>query len=468
VTDAPGSGPADHAGPDHADNADNADHAGADHAGHADDAGSGSGGPAGPAGDPPWRRHRDGGMHARGSRQRHRGPGLGPGPGPGFGFGGEGRRRAPPHWWPQGEPWPPTGPPWHRAPRRFRRRFVLAALGVLGLLVGTGIVLGLIFSPRGERSGGGRFERDGRPPGVVVVGGVVLVGTAATALAYHRISRPVGDLLGAAERVAAGDYDVRLLPAGPRELQMLTTTFNDMATRLADTEAQRRRFLADITHELRTPLAVLQSGIEAQIDGIHARDETHLASLLEEAQRLGRLIDDLHTLALADAGRIVLHRERLHPAALVDDAVASHRALAERTGVRLVTDAAPSGALPEVEVDPMRIHQVLDNLLSNAVRHTPAGQEVRVTLEPAARIGDGDDRQGVRITVADTGPGFPPDGVDQVFERFTRAADSRGSGLGLSIARDLVEAHGGTIRAWNVAAGGGAGVAFTVPAAPVP
>jgi signal transduction histidine kinase len=404
-----------------------------------------------------WGGHRGGGPG-------HRGRGHGRGPG-----------RRPPPWWPEGEPWPPDGPPWHRAPRRFRRRFLFAALAVVGLLVGTVVVLALIFGSRGgHRAGDGdRFDRGGRPPGVAVIGGIVVVGMAATALAYRRISGPVGDLLGAAEQVAVGDYDVALRPGGPRELQVLTTTFNDMAARLADAEAQRRRFLADITHELRAPLAVLQSGIEAQLDGIHARDDEHLGSLLEEAQRLGRLIDDLHTLALADAGRIELHRERVHPAALVDDAVAGHAALAERKGVRLVTSVARADELSEVEVDRTRIHQVLDNLLSNAVRHTPAGEggddgEVRVTLEPATGA---DGRTWVRITVVDTGPGFPVDAADafdQVFERFTRAADSRGSGLGLSIARDLVEAHGGTIRAWNATERGGAGVGFTLPPAPVP
>jgi signal transduction histidine kinase len=176
------------------------------------------------------------------------------------------------------------------------------------------------------------------------------------------------------------------------------------------------------------------------------------------------LIDDLHTLALADAGRIVLHRERVPPGALVDDAVAAHAPLADRKGVRLVTDV-PAAGLPEIDVDPTRIHQVLDNLLSNALRHTPAGGEVRVSL---AAAGDAVAADRVEITVVDTGPGFPADAVDQVFERFIRAADSRGSGLGLSIARDLVEVHGGTIRAWNEPGPGGAGVGFTLPATPVP
>jgi signal transduction histidine kinase len=349
------------------------------------------------------------------------------------------------------------------APRRFRRRFALAGLGALALLVGVGIVIGLLVGGPPDRGPSNR-GRD-RPPIVGVAAAVLVVGGAATALAYRRISRPVGDLLGAAERVAGGDYDVRLAPDGPRELRALSTTFNDMAARLAGADEQRRHFLADVTHELRTPLAVLQSGIEAQLDGIHPRDERHLASLLEEAQRLGRLIDDLHTLALADAGRIVLHPERLHPVTLVEDAVAGHAPLAERTGVTLSTSAAPplEGTDVEIEVDPTRVRQVLDNLLSNAVRHTPPGGDVRVRLDP---VEDGPEAGGVRITVTDAGPGFVgDDAVDHMFDRFTRSADSRGSGLGLSIARDLVQAHGGTIRAGNEPAGG-ASVSFTLPSHP--
>jgi signal transduction histidine kinase len=269
--------------------------------------------------------------------------------------------------------------------------------------------------------------------------------------------------LGAAEQVAAGDYDVHLSPEGPRDLRVLTSTFNTMAARLADAEEQRRRFLADVTHELRTPLAVLHSGIEAQIDGIHPRDERHLASLLEETERLGRLVGDLHTLALADAGRIVLHRERVSPTALIEDAVAGHSAVAQRAGVALSTAIDPTlvgaGAGAELDVDPTRVRQVLYNLLSNAVRHAPEGGRVRVTVEPA-----GGPPPGVRITVTDSGPGFAPDAVGQVFDRFTRSVDSTGSGLGLSIARDLVEAHGGTIQARNEPAGGAA-VTFTLPTA---
>ena len=124
-----------------------------------------------------------------------------------------------------------------------------------------------------------------------------------------------------AEQVATGDYGVDVAVRGPRDLRLLTGTFNDMAARLASTEEQRRRFLADITHELRNPLAVLQSEIEAQMDGVHPRDDRHVASLLEKTRRLGHLVDDLHTLALAETGRLVLHQEKVSFVGLVEEAV---------------------------------------------------------------------------------------------------------------------------------------------------
>ncbi|HEY8525465.1 MAG TPA: ATP-binding protein [Acidimicrobiales bacterium] len=360
------------------------------------------------------------------------------------------------------------------APRRFRRRFLLAALALLAVLVGVGMIIGLLAGggPPGDQ-GPGDGERRGPAPLLAVGAGVLVVGGAATALAYRRISRPLGELLGAAERIAEGDYAVDLVPEGPRDLRMLTSSFTSMAARLAEADEQRRRFLADVTHELRTPLAILRSGIEAQIDGVHPRDDRHLQSLLDEADRLGRLVDDLHTLALADAGRIVLHRERVGVAALVEDAVTGHAARAERAGVLLATAVEPDVAGAELDVDPTRVRQILDNLLANAVRHTPAGGAVRVAVESARTVGsdgpvgpDGPDgpNGGVRITVTDAGPGFAPDALDTVFDRFTRSADSTGSGLGLSIARDLVEAHGGTIAARNEP-GGGAAVTFTLPSA---
>ena len=343
------------------------------------------------------------------------------------------------------------------ARRRFRRRFLLVAVGVVGAWLAVVAVVGAATSGWEGRARGFAF----------VIGGVSVVAGAAT-LGYRRISPPVGDLLGAAEQVGAGDYGVDLEVRGPHELRLLTATFNEMAARLAANEEQRRRFLADITHELRNPLAVLQSEIEAQMDGVHPRDDHHVASLLDETRRLGHLVDDLHTLALAETGRLVLQREAVAFGALVDEVMGRHEAQAERSGVALRASIPPG--LPKAWVDPARVRQVLDNLLANAIRHTPPGGEVLVEVGgrhlpgvstlPGPGPGDG---PMVTCRVTDAGPGFREDQLGQVFERFERASDSGGSGLGLSIAQDLVRAHGGTIEARNDPATGGACVSFSLP-----
>ena len=333
--------------------------------------------------------------------------------------------------------------------RRFRRRLLLVAVApVVGWVVMAAVVRAAT-SPWEDRSRGLAF----------VIGSVAVLGGGA-AMAFRRVDRPVGELLDAAEQVGAGDYGVDVEVRGPRELRLLGDTFNEMAARLAANEEQRRRFLADITHELRNPLAVLQSRIEAQLDGIHPRDDQHVASLLEETRRLGHLVDDLHTLALAETGRLLLQREAVAFGVLVDEVVGRHEAQARRRVVALRASIARE--LPKVWVDPTRVRQVLDNLLANAIRHTPAGGEVLVeaaTLD-APDAGDG---PMVRCQVTDAGMGFREDQLGQVFDRLERAGDSGGSGLGLSIARDLVRAHGGEIDAGNDPSTGGASVSFTLP-----
>jgi len=356
-----------------------------------------------------------------------------------------------PTWWPEGEPWPPARPRPPDTRRRYRRRLLLVAVA---LVVAWTVVVAVMGAATGLWEG--RGPRGGR----LVVGVVTVAVGAATAVAYRRISRPVSDLLGAAEQVATGDYRVDVEVRGFRELRLLTETFNEMAARLAANEEQRRRFLADITHELRNPLAVLQSEIEAQMDGVHPRDDHHVASLLEETRRLGHLVDDLHTLALAETGDLVLQQEAVAFGVLVDEVVERHEAQARQRDVTLRASIAPG--LPKAWVDPARVRQVLDNLLANAIRHTPAGGEVLAEVSTLPGTGSGDGPM-VRCRVTDAGPGFREDQLGQVFERFTRAGDSRGSGLGLSIARDVVRAHGGTIDAGNDPATGGASVSFTLP-----
>lgn len=347
------------------------------------------------------------------------------------------------------------------AARRFRRRLgSVAAAGVFAWMIVVAIITGVASGYWGDL--GLPTDDGGRPRGLLIIGVATLAAALAALVAYRRASAAVSDLLRVAEQVTTGAYrDVRVEVRGPRELRLLTVTFNEMAARLAADEEQRRRFLADITHELRNPLAVLQSQIEAQIDGVHPRDDRHLGSLLDETRRLGHLVDDLHTLALAETGRLVLEREVVALDGLVEEAVGRHRAHARQRDVEL--HIALASGLPKVWIDPPRVRQVLDNLLANAIRHTPAGAQVLVEVSAGPEAGTGA-AASVRCRVTDAGPGFPTAQLDQVFERFQRAADSGGSGLGLSITRDLIIAQGGAIRAGNDPTGG-AFVEFSLPTA---
>lgn len=357
------------------------------------------------------------------------------------------RRSSPPRppWWPEEERWAPAPPP-SGAPSRLRRGAFVVGFVVFLVVVGTSIGVEKVVGDNRDRPGD-----EGPGPlglvGVIAVGTVVA--TTATRRAYRRLAAPAGELVEAAARVGQGDYDAHVEPRGPRELRDLMARFNEMTARLRGAEEQRRRVLADVTHELRTPLMVLQSRIEAQLDGVHPRDDEHLAALLDATRALGVLVNDLHTLALAEAGRLPLHRETVDPAVLAEDVVESVSAVAGDVEVQLLAHSD----LPTLEVDPTRVRQVLTNLLTNAVRHTPPTGVVQVRVEAA--------EGGVRFCVADTGPGIRPDQLETIFEPFARASDTGGSGLGLAISRDIVRAHGGTISAENRP--DGATVSFLLP-----
>ena len=361
--------------------------------------------------------------------------------------GGFRAERRPP-WWPEGEPFPPA---WGGGRRRFARR--------VGLVVA--LVLGFFFVAGGfawRWSGGGGFGpwAGGRgwsgPPFPLIILG--LLGVAFLAgRAVRRMAAPIGDVMEAADRVAGGDYSTRVQVRGPGEVGRLASSFNQMTERLQASETQRRALLADVAHELRTPLSVIRGNVEGMLDGVYPPDEAHLGPVLEETAVMARLLDDLQTLSTAEAGVLRLHRERIDPAALAQDAAAAFRSRADRAGVGL--DCRAAGPVPEVDVDPVRIGEVLANLLTNAIRHTPSGGAVRVVVEPAPG--------GVAFTVADTGPGIDARDLPHVFDRFVKSADSGGAGLGLAIARSLVEAHGGRITAAS-APGQGTTMRFVLPA----
>jgi signal transduction histidine kinase len=270
----------------------------------------------------------------------------------------------------------------------------------------------------------------------------------------RRAAAPIGDLIEAAGGIEAGDYSVRVPEHGAREIRGLARAFNQMAGRLEQDAVQRRRLLADVSHELRTPLSVIQGNLEALLDGVHPPDHEHLASLLDSSRTLSRLVDDLRTLSLAEAGELRLHREPTDLAQLLRDAIAGFQSAAESAMVTLDLDVADD--LPSLDIDPTRTQQVVANLLSNALRHTPPGGRVSVR---ATRAGTAQ----VVVEVQDTGTGMAPEVAGRIFERFFRGPDSGGSGLGLPIARELIAGQGGEISAES-REGKGTTIRFTLPA----
>jgi two-component system OmpR family sensor kinase/two-component system sensor histidine kinase BaeS len=271
-------------------------------------------------------------------------------------------------------------------------------------------------------------------------------------VALRRVGGPVGNIVGAAHRLADGDYSTRIVPAGPRFVRAVAGAFNTMADRLEAQDRQRRELMADIAHELRTPLTVIQGRLEGLLDGVYARDEEHLAQVLDETRVLARLVEDLRTLANAETGILTLQKEPTDVSMLIRDAVNAFSG--ETAGKGVAVRVAVPADLPMVSIDPLRIREVLINLLSNALRFTPPGGVVSID----ARSVNG----AITVTVKDTGPGIAAEDLPKIFERFYKGRSSRGSGLGLTIARKLVVAHGGSIRAESEA-GAGAAVMFTLP-----
>jgi signal transduction histidine kinase len=345
--------------------------------------------------------------------------------------------RSRPPWWPENEPFPPArrygyGPPPFI---RWIGCFVLTLFGV-ALLAG-----GLAGAIAGR---GGGIHPFFLFPVLLVIALVAL----AVMGGVRRMARPMNDLIEAARRIESGDYSARIPEQGSPDIQSVARAFNSMSARLKTIDEQRRNFMADVTHELRTPLSVIRGQAEAISDGVYPADESHLAPILDATKTLDRLVDDLKTLVETDAGNLVLHKEPTDLGALVRDAVESFRPQAESKGVSISSEAADD--LPLALVDRARMRQVVGNLLSNAIRHTPAAGSVKATVDRAG------------ITVTDSGEGIPPDLRAHVFDRFTKGMNSTGSGLGLAIARDIVVAHGGSIQIDSTATWGTA-VKVTFP-----
>jgi signal transduction histidine kinase len=278
----------------------------------------------------------------------------------------------------------------------------------------------------------------------------------------RRISEPIRRVTAAARAMAAGDMSARAQPGAVREVHDLAEAFNSMADSLGAADQQRRQLTADVAHELRTPLSIIRARLEGIQDGVYAPEPEQIRILLGEAALLERLIEDLRLLALADAGQLPLYREPLDPATVLRDAARAIAPEAAAAGVALHWRAEPD--LPEMLADPQRVAQVLGNLLGNALRHTPAGGSVTLRANAAPGAAGGHD---LVVSVADTGSGIAPADLPHIFDRFYRADRARsrslgGAGLGLAIARRIVEAHGGRVGAWS-RPGEGTIITFTLP-----
>jgi len=326
------------------------------------------------------------------------------------------------------------------------------SIEVEGEQVGTVVTIGEL--PELDRRDQSYLDRTNRVSLYAALGATVLALVLGVLLA-RTLTHPIRALTGATRAVAAGDLDQEVTVRSRDELGELAASFNQMSADLARATEARRQMTADIAHELRTPLTVVGGYLESMRDGVLQPTHERFETMYAESQHLLRLVEDLRTLSLADAGELTLNKTEVPARALIQRVAVVYQLPAEQHGVDLVIDVP--GYLPDLAVDPDRMQQVLGNLVSNALRYTPEGG--RITLAASA--------QGsvIRLSVADTGAGIPAEALPRVFDRFYRVDTSRSSqeteatpgdspmsyapatesGLGLAIARSIVEAHGGRI-----------------------
>jgi signal transduction histidine kinase len=280
---------------------------------------------------------------------------------------------------------------------------------------------------------------------VAIAVGLLIIVLGLLLPAIRRVGLPLGNIVEAANRVADGDFSTRLPECGPPTIRSVGRAFNSMTARLESQERQRQNLMAEVAHELRTPLSVIQGRLEGLLDGVYPKDDAQISEVLDETRILSRLVDDLRTLANAESGMLTLQKESTEIGMLIQDVVDSFGSAA------IHFESTPN--LPLINIDPLRIREVLSNLLSNALRYC-AGRPITISAAT--------DNDHLSISVADQGPGIAAEELLKIFDRFYRGSTSRGSGLGLTIARNFVEAHGGKIWAESQS-GHGTVMTFTVP-----
>lgn len=284
-----------------------------------------------------------------------------------------------------------------------------------------------------------------------------ILGVLLGVLIARGVAAPLGRLADAARRIARGHLDERVPVTGATEIAELAGAFNEMSAHLEQAEQLRRNMVADIAHELRTPLSVVQGNLRAILDDVYPLDKAEIASIYDETLVLNRLISDLRELAQAEAGQLSLNLQPTQLTPLIEGMAERFRELAREKEITLTTAVPPQ--LPSLSADEDRLKQVLHNFLSNALRHTPPGGSIDIKTDAQP--------EQIRVSVRDSGSGIAPEDLPRVFDRFyradkARARDQGGSGLGLAISRQLIRAHGGEVGA-NSAPNQGSEFWFTLP-----
>lgn len=281
--------------------------------------------------------------------------------------------------------------------------------------------------------------------GVIAAGVALLLGLMLT----RQTVRPIRALITGVRRISQGDLGYKVKVESKDELGELAQSFNSMTSRLHGSEQARRRLTADVAHELRTPLTIVEGTIDGILDGVFPADAEHLKSIKEQTALLTRLINDLRDLSLAESGQLKLELVPTNLTSLLARKLSEAEVAAREKGIDFKMDVR--GEIPEIRVDPGRLEQVISNLLTNAIRHTPAGGSITVSLETVLSDREhGITSPSVILSVADNGEGIAPEHLPHIFERFYRVGDSRarsegGTGLGLAIVSHMIQAHGGKV-----------------------
>ena len=307
---------------------------------------------------------------------------------------------------------------------------LLAVGGFVGMMYRSGV-----FTPERRHPSPFGILFCGAP--ILIIAALIYFGTRA----FRKMGAPLANVMTAADAVAEGDLSVRVPERGPGEFRRLSESFNRMVDELARADQQRRNMTADVAHELRTPIHILRGNLEGILDGVYEATPEQIEMMLDETSLLTRLVDDLQTISLAEAGQLPLHLAPVNISELLEDVKTSFSAQAEEAGINLTVDVDDADLT--VDADAGRLDQVLSNLIGNALRYARADTCLCLQAESSPNH--------VRLRIRDEGQGIPPEDLPFIFDRFYKSDKSRnrekgGSGLGLAIAKQLIQLHGGTIK----------------------